>query len=240
VRSQSLCKNQKHYILDKIEIKGNTLERSYLMNEQQRKEQDQIKQASSVDRKSSQDKPLHEKTAEDFAHYFETTYEPPNINKARKRGRDDIEVHYDFDIPEKVRAIGEGKKYLIRTYGCQMNEHDTEVMAGILTEMGYEATADVNEADIILLNTCAIRENAENRVFGEIGHLKPLKVENPDLIIGVCGCMSQEESVVNRILQKHPQVDLIFGTHNIHRLPNLVEEAMFSKAQVIEVWSKEG
>ncbi|HLQ95268.1 MAG TPA: tRNA (N6-isopentenyl adenosine(37)-C2)-methylthiotransferase MiaB [Pseudogracilibacillus sp.] len=210
------------------------------MNEEQRKEQDQIKQVSSVDRKSSQDKPLHEKTAEDFAHYFQTTYEPPNINKARKRGRDDIEVHYDFEIPEDMRAIGQDKKYLIRTYGCQMNEHDTEVMAGILTEMGYESTSDVNEADIILLNTCAIRENAENRVFGEIGHLKPLKVENPDLIIGVCGCMSQEESVVNRILQKHPQVDLIFGTHNIHRLPNLVQEAMFSKAQVIEVWSKEG
>src|SRR5699024_8906340 len=110
---------------------------------------------------------------------------------------------------------------------------------GILTEMGYEATADVNEADIILLNTCAIRENAENRVFGEIGHLKPLKVENPDLIIGVCGCMSQEESVVNRILQKHQQVDLIFGTHNIDRPPNLVEEAMYINEQVIEVWSKE-
>lgn len=82
-----------------------------------------------------------------------------------------------------------------------MNEHDTEVMAGILSEMGYESTNVTEEADIILLNTCAIRENAENKVFGEIGHLKPLKLENPDLIIGVCGCMSQEESVVNRILK---------------------------------------
>src|SRR5699024_11535170 len=108
----------------------------------------------------------------------------------------------------------------MRRHGCQRNEHETEVMVGILTERGYKATADVTETDIILLNTGAIRENAENRVCGEIGHLKPLKVENPDLIIGVCGCMSQEESVVNRILQKHPQVDLIFGTHNIHRLPN--------------------
>src|SRR5699024_8059054 len=121
-----------------------------------------------------------------------------------------------------------------------MNEHDTEVMAGLLTEMGYESTTEATDADIILLNTCATRENAENKVFGEIGHLKPLKLENPDLIIGVCGCMSQQESVVNRILQKHQQVDIIFGTHNIHRLPNLVQEAMFSKAQVIEVWSKEG
>lgn len=212
----------------------------YTLNEQQRKEQAQIKQELSTDSQPEKDKPLSEKTTEDFAHYFETTYEPPDIRKARKRGRDEIEVHYDFKVAEEMRNIGEGKKFLIRTYGCQMNEHDTEVMAGILSEMGYTPTNDTNEADIILLNTCAIRENAENKVFGEIGHLKPLKLEKPDLIIGVCGCMSQQESVVNRIMQKHPQVDLIFGTHNIHRIPQLIKEAMFSKAQVVEVWSKEG
>src|SRR5699024_5063842 len=210
------------------------------MNEQERKEQAQIKQAASLDRKSDQDKPLSEKTTEDFAHYFQTTYEPPDIRKARKRGRDKVEVHYDFSIPEKVQQNGKGKKFLIRTYGCQMNEHDTEVMAGILTEMGYETTTETEQADVILLNTCAIRENDENKVFGEIGHLKLLRLGKPALIIGVCGCMSQQESVVNKILQKHQLVDLIFGTHNIHRLPNLIEEAMFSKAQVVEVWSKEG
>src|SRR5690625_7094196 len=138
-----------------------------------------------------------------------------------------------------MAKVGEGKKFLIRTYGCQMNEHDTEVMAGILTEMGYEATNDTNEADIILLNTCAIRENADNKVFGEIGHLKPLKLEKPDLILGVCGCMSQQESVVNRLMQNHNHVDLIFVTHNIHRLPELIKEAMFSKAKVVEVRSEE-
>src|SRR5690625_4606721 len=213
---------------------------SSIMNEQQRKEQAQMKQDLSVDRKSSQDKPLSEKTTEDFAHYFQTTYTPPDIRKARKRGRDKIEVHYDFNIPEDMRSIGEGKHFLIRTYGCQMNEHDTEVMAGILTEMGYTPTTHTEDAEIILLNTCAIRENAENKVFGEIGHLKPLKLENPDVIVGVCGCMSQQEGVVNRILQKHQHVDLIFGTHNIHRLPHLIKEAMFSKENVVEVWSKEG
>lgn len=207
------------------------------MNEKQRKEMSQI--ASTNDRKV-EDKPLSEKTSEDFAHFFESTYKPPNINQARKRYREEIEVHYDFEVPKNIQSIGEGRKFLIQTYGCQMNEHDTEVMAGILTEMGYESTVETEEADVILLNTCAIRENAENRVFGEIGHLKALKRENPDLIIGVCGCMSQQEVVVNRILEKHPQVDLIFGTHNIHRLPQLIEEAMFSKAQVVEVWSKEG
>ncbi|MFZ3579808.1 tRNA (N6-isopentenyl adenosine(37)-C2)-methylthiotransferase MiaB [Virgibacillus sp. DJP39] len=210
------------------------------MNEQQRKEMNQINQGDAADRKSGQDKPLQDKTSEDFAKYFETTYEPPNLNKARKRGRDKVNVHYDFGIPEDINNIGVGKKFLIRTYGCQMNEHDTEVMAGILTELGYESTNTTEDADIILLNTCAIRENAENKVFGEIGHLKPLKLEKPDLILGVCGCMSQEESVVNRILKKHPQIDLIFGTHNIHRLPHLIKESLFGKAKVVEVWSKEG
>ncbi len=207
------------------------------MNEQQRKEQAQI---ITSDENSVKEKPLSEKTTADFAKYFQTTYEPPNINKARKRGRDKVEIHYDFGIHEDMRNIGQGKKFLIRTYGCQMNEHDTEVMAGILTEMGYESTQDTNDADIILLNTCAIRENAENKVFGEIGHLKPLKLEKPDLILGVCGCMSQQESVVNRIMEKHHHVDLIFGTHNIHRLPELIKESFFSKEKVVEVWSKEG
>ena len=213
------------------------------MNEQQRKQQSQIKQVNPTDIKSSSENldRIKNLSSDDMvAKYFESTYQPPDIKKARKRGREKVNVHYDFDIPEDMAGIGEGKKFLIRTYGCQMNEHDTEVMAGILTEMGYESTDDTNEADIILLNTCAIRENAENKVFGEIGHLKPLKLEKPDLILGVCGCMSQQESVVNRILKKHQHVDLIFGTHNIHRLPHLVKEAMFSKANVVEVWSKEG
>ena len=82
-----------------------------------------------------------------------------------------------------------------------MNAHDTEVIAGILEALGYQATTDINTADVILINTCAIRENAENKVFSEIGNLKHLKKERPDILIGVCGCMSQEESVVNKILK---------------------------------------
>ncbi len=102
-------------------------------------------------------------------------------------------------------------------------------MSGMLVEMGFEETTETTEADVILLNTCAIRENAENKVFGEIGHLKPLKLEKPELIIGVCGCMSQEESVVSRILQKHQHIDLIFGTHNIHRLLLFYKEPFLEK-----------
>ncbi|GGM22008.1 tRNA-2-methylthio-N(6)-dimethylallyladenosine synthase [Paraliobacillus quinghaiensis] len=214
------------------------------MNEQQRKEANQIKQENPTDVKSDLDSNLDRlknmESDELIGKYFQSTYEPPNLKKAKKRRREDVEIHYDFSIPAEMQRIGEGKKFLIRTYGCQMNEHDTEVMAGLLTEMGYETTDNTDEADVILLNTCAIRENAENKVFGEIGHLKPLKLEKPDLIIGVCGCMSQEESVVNKILKKHPFIDMIFGTHNIHRLPSLLKEAMFSKEMVLEVWSKEG
>jgi tRNA-2-methylthio-N6-dimethylallyladenosine synthase len=191
-----------------------------------------------LDKKSN--KPLNEKTPVDFAKFFEKTYQPPSLKDAKKRGKEEVVYHKDFQITDDLKEIGKGKKFLIRTYGCQMNEHDTEVMAGIFGELGFESTDDTNEADIILLNTCAIRENAENKVFGELGHLKPLKLEKPELIIGVCGCMSQEESVVNKILQKNQHVDLIFGTHNIHRLPQLIKDSLMSKEMVIEVWSKEG
>ncbi|MYL37655.1 tRNA (N6-isopentenyl adenosine(37)-C2)-methylthiotransferase MiaB [Halobacillus litoralis] len=210
------------------------------MNEQQRKEMSQIRQTDTSAADQDNLNRLKQKTSEDYMKYFQTTYQPPNMRDAQRRKRKETDIHYDFEIPEDMDQAGRGKKYMIRTYGCQMNEHDTEVMAGIFEEMGYEPTNDTKQADIILLNTCAIRENAENKVFGEIGHLKPLKMENPNLVIGICGCMSQEESVVNRILKKHPFIDLIFGTHNIHRLPQLVKEAMFGKEMVIDVWSKEG
>ncbi|MCG3090029.1 tRNA (N6-isopentenyl adenosine(37)-C2)-methylthiotransferase MiaB [Sporosarcina cyprini] len=201
------------------------------MNEEQRLENGLLKPGIT--------KPAH-KEEKDYSQYFQSVYTPPSLKDAKKRGKEDIEYHHDFSIEEQFRGMGQGKKFYIRTYGCQMNEHDTEVMAGIFMELGYEPTDSVDTADVILLNTCAIRENAENKVFGELGHLKPLKLENPNLLIGVCGCMSQEESVVKKILKTYDQVDMIFGTHNIHRLPNILNEAYLSKEMVIEVWSKEG
>ena len=104
----------------------------------------------------------------------------------------------------------------------------------------YQPTTEIKEADVIVLNTCAIRENAEEKVFGKVGYVKNLKKTNPNLIFAMCGCMAQEEVVVNRILEKHPHVDLIFGTHNIHRLPELLKDALYSKEMIVEVWSKEG
>ncbi|WP_409253771.1 tRNA (N6-isopentenyl adenosine(37)-C2)-methylthiotransferase MiaB [Bacillus sp. SCS-153A] len=198
------------------------------MNEEQRKHGQQA--AETKDKK----------TEKDYSKYFQSVYIPPSLKDAKKRGKESVEYHNDFKIDEKFRGMGDNKKFYIRTYGCQMNEHDTEVMAGIFMALGYEATDSTDDADVILLNTCAIRENAENKVFGELGHLKHLKREKPELLIGVCGCMSQEESVVNKILKTYHQVDMIFGTHNIHRLPNILSDAYMSKAMVVEVWSKEG
>jgi tRNA-2-methylthio-N6-dimethylallyladenosine synthase len=200
------------------------------MNEKQRIESQQVESANSSDKKS----------AKDYSQYFENVFQAPSLKDAKKRGKEEVKYHSDFQISDQFRGMGDGRKFYIRTYGCQMNEHDTEVMAGIFMALGYESTQSVEDANVILLNTCAIRENAENKVFGELGHLKHLKKDNPDLLIGVCGCMSQEESVVNKILKTYQQVDMIFGTHNIHRLPNILHEAYMSKEMVIEVWSKEG
>lgn len=174
---------------------------------------------------------------EKFAKYFQK----PDMKAGKKRTRNKAEVVYNAaEIEDKMRGIGKNKTYYIRTYGCQMNDHDTEVMAGILERLEFTKTDVVEDADVVILNTCAIRENAENKVFGEIGRLKPLKVENPDKIFAICGCMSQEEEVVARLLEKHQFIDMIFGTHNIHRLPQLLKGAMFDKEKIVEVWSQEG
>jgi tRNA-2-methylthio-N6-dimethylallyladenosine synthase len=168
-----------------------------------------------------------------------TVYSEPDYKEGKRRGKETIQV-LQSEIPEEMKTIGKGKTYLLYTYGCQMNVHDSEHISGLLESMGYTATEDENIADVVLYNTCAIRENAEDKVFGEIGRLKKRKLENPEFVMGICGCMSQEESVVNKILQSYPHVDLIFGTHNIHRLPVLLRDALMSKEMVVEVWSKEG
>ncbi len=165
----------------------------------------------------------------------------PKAELARKRTSKKAQViKNSVEISDTFKNIGVNKKYFIRTYGCQMNENDSEKISAILEEIHYTKTEDYEEADVILLNTCAIREGAENKVFGFIGELKRLKTVNPDLVIGICGCMPQEEATVNTIYEKYPQIDLMFGTHNIHRLPSLLNEAMFSKEQIVEVWSEEG
>ena len=120
-----------------------------------------------------------------------------------------------------------------------MNEHDSEKIAGMLENMGYEKTQDHVNADIIVFNTCLIRKNAELKVFGKVGSLKQLKEDNPDLIIAVGGCMMQQEGPVNELYKKYPQVDIIFGTHNIHKLPSLINQIKHGDERVIDVWEED-
>lgn len=131
-------------------------------------------------------------------------------------------------------------KYQILTFGCQMNERDSEILAGQLHEMKYEPTPNVEEADLILLNTCCVRETAENKILGRIGDLKALKSRNPDLIIGICGCMTQQSEMGEKIRRRAPHVELIFGTHNLHRLPELIARVKEKRQAVIDIWETEG
>ncbi|MGE5561261.1 MAG: tRNA (N6-isopentenyl adenosine(37)-C2)-methylthiotransferase MiaB [Chloroflexota bacterium] len=128
----------------------------------------------------------------------------------------------------------------IITYGCQMNEHDSERILGLLTGLGYCRADSEADADLILLNTCAVRETAERRVVGKVGELKRLKSHNPELLIAICGCMTQQREVAERIRDKAPHVDLIFGTHNVEQLPQLLAEAAEARSPVVSLWDKEG
>jgi tRNA-2-methylthio-N6-dimethylallyladenosine synthase len=116
-----------------------------------------------------------------------------------------------------------GRRYLVRTFGCQMNEHDSERIAGLLEGDGLTATDDLAEADVVVLNTCCIRENADNKLYGHLGHLKAEKARRPDLQIVVGGCLAQKDR--DAIRQRAPHVDVVFGTHNVHRAAELVAEA---------------
>ena len=132
------------------------------------------------------------------------------------------------------------KHYHIITYGCQMNVHESEKIAGTLKKMGYEPAADSEDADIVVFNTCCIRENAENHAYGNIGALKKLKKSKKDLLIAVGGCMTQQPGKAEELKKKFPFVDIVFGTHNLEELQKLVELKLKRKKSVVDVWEKEG
>ena len=132
------------------------------------------------------------------------------------------------------------KKFHVVTYGCQMNEHDSEKMIAMLVNMGYEETGNYEESDMLIFNTCAVRENAELRVYGNLGHVKNIKKKNPDMIVAVSGCMMQQPHIVEEINKKFKFVDIVFGTHNVHNLPKLMKSVFEDRKQVIEVWDSEG
>lgn len=163
----------------------------------------------------------------------------PSMKDAKLRRKLDIET-IRYSLEDKYNGMGIGKTYYIFTYGCQGNEADSEIMAGILEELGYTLSTDPMNSDVVLLNTCAIRENAEQRIWGVLGQLKGKKRENPNMIIGICGCMPQEENATNKILESYGFIDIVFGTHNRHHIPELLYQAYLTKSKVVEVLSNEG
>lgn len=159
----------------------------------------------------------------------------PDMQEAKKRTHDHVEYIYQEPV---ISDIFSGKKYFIRTYGCQMNVHDSEEISQLLENIGYIESSNMEDADLIILNTCAIRENAHDKVFGFLGRTKHLKKTKPDLKVVLCGCMAQEKNVVDEILNNHNYIDLVFGTHNIHELPNYLMN--LKKGLNVEVKSNEG
>ncbi|MBR2245983.1 MAG: tRNA (N6-isopentenyl adenosine(37)-C2)-methylthiotransferase MiaB [Bacilli bacterium] len=163
----------------------------------------------------------------------------PDYKEARTRDKRDYKkISFEFD--KNIKNKYKGKTFFIKTYGCQMNEHDSENISALLTSLGFEEVDDYNKADLVLLNTCSIRENAHNKAFGMLGRLKHLKGEKKDLIVGLCGCMAQEKSVVDEILKDYKWVNFVIGTHNMSELPKIIDKAIEENALQVEVYSREG
>ena len=164
----------------------------------------------------------------------------PDENLERRRN-----VSFDFSykdllISERLKEYAKNKTYHIHTFGCQANYRDEEIISGILEKIGYKKNNSIENSDVIILNTCAVRENAEDKVYGKIGELKKVKTINPSAIISVCGCMVQQRHIIEKIFQTYRHVDLIFGTHNISDLPSLLDEVIFKKNRIVDVKSIPG
>ena len=158
----------------------------------------------------------------------------PSLEQAGNREK--IEIKYK-KLNLDIKPIYEGKKYFLRTYGCQMNVHDSEEIKFYLEKLGYKEVFDLEDADVVVLNTCAIRENAKDKVFGYLGRCKHLKKTKKDLLIIVAGCLMQQPKEIDEIHSRHKYIDIIIGTHNLNELPSLIEKAYNSHEQDIVVYS---
>ena len=138
-------------------------------------------------------------------------------------------------VKEEGEALGRTLTFCVTTFGCQMNARDSEKLRGILLKIGYVEAAE-DEADFVIYNTCTVRENANTRVYGRLGQLKPRKKQNPHMMIGLCGCMMQEPEVVEKLKKSYRFVDIIFGTHNIYKFAELIVTRYESKRMVIDIW----
>lgn len=163
----------------------------------------------------------------------------PNLKEAKKRTKNKV-ITKKYENSKENKDILKGKTFYLKTYGCQMNEHDSENMKAILKELGMQEEENFEKADLLMLNTCSIRENAHNKVFGMLGRIKHLKEKKKNIVVGITGCMSQEESVANEIKQKYKWMDFVLGTHNIHKLGDIVINSFQEKKLKIEAPSIEG
>ena len=151
------------------------------------------------------------------------------------------ETSMAYEYMEKVKRLNAGKNrlYYILTMGCQLNENDSEKIAGMLEKMGYEKTEEMSQADFAIINTCCIRENAEERVFGKLGELKKIK-EAKGTMIAICGCMMQEEHMVEKIKQSYPFVDILLGTHTTQNLPQALYQTLLEHKKVKDIVNIDG
>lgn len=163
----------------------------------------------------------------------------PNLKEARKRTTKEVQTK-NYKINDENKKVLKDKTFFLKTYGCQMNEHDSENMKGLLKELGMKEVKDFEDADLIMLNTCSIRENAHNKVFGMLGRIKHLKQTKKDIVVGITGCMTQEEVVANEIKEKYKWMDFVLGTHNIHKLGDVVASSFKERHLTIEAPSIEG
>ena len=164
----------------------------------------------------------------------------PNLKEARLRTKEAVNILYDaYKVPENIKNIGKNKTYTLLTYGCQMNVHDSENISGIMNDLGYKRIDDYENSDVVIFNTCAIRENAHNKVIGLLGRIKHLR-EQKDIITIFLGCMAQEESIASMIKEKYPWIDIVLGTHNYYELPLALSKIKNNRKQEICVYSKEG
>ena len=165
---------------------------------------------------------------------------PDLLKAASRRKSETVFKVAQSDHKNDLEALLSGKNYYIRTYGCQANVRDEETMRGLLENIGMVQTEDPKLADVIIVNTCAVRENAEDKVYGEIGNLKILRKKNKNLVLSICGCMVEQPVILKRIMDIFPEVNLLFGTHEIDQLYDLIYEAKTSNERIVSIESKPG
>lgn len=165
----------------------------------------------------------------------------PDINLSKEAPQEEpLRQYYYIEkakqyVEEEAKNLGRSLTFCVTTFGCQMNARDSEKLRGILNQIGYEE-AEEDEADFVIYNTCTVRENANTRVYGRLGQLKPRKKQQPHMMIGLCGCMMQEPEVIAKLKKSYSFVDIIFGTHNIYKFAELICERYEARKMVVDIW----